>query len=1298
MPRIFDNITESLLPALQETLGLCERADFCVGYFNLRGWRQLHENIEKWHGGDGHCCRLLVGMQQMPQDQLRQAMSSVTSGDQIDQATAIALKKKLAQDFRDQLMVGIPTNADEEGLRRLAAQITAHKVVVKLFLRHPLHAKLYLLFRQDPLNPKIGYLGSSNLTLAGLSKQGELNVDVLDHDACDKLAKWFEDRWNDRFCMDISEELVEIINSSWARPEPLPPYHIYVKMAYHLSQEARAGLTEFRIPSDFGNKLFEFQKAAVKIAAHHLNKRGGVVIGDVVGLGKTLMATTLARIFEDDHGVETLIICPKNLVRMWENYRQEYRLRAKVLSITQVQRELPDLRRFRLVLIDESHNLRNREGRRYRAIAEYIAANDSRVILLSATPYNKTYLDLSNQLRLFIDEQKDIGIRPEKLLRELGETEFIRRHQCPVRSLAAFEKSEHADDWRDLMRLYLVRRTRSFIQENYAKLDPARSRKYLEFADGTRSYFPSRVPKTVRFKISDKDLNDQYARLFADDVVDAVNHLTLPRYGLGNYQQPTPQKPPTPDEAKVLADLSRAGTRLKGFCRTNLFKRLESSGHSFILSLERHILRNFICLHAIDKGLPLPIGTQDMGLLDASANDEDSDLWDPASDNDDNGSERDPLSSVRHLLTEADIRARAAEVYDAYAAHFRRRFKWLKPDLFNADLAEDLRRDAKALMKILKNAGGWDSARDAKLQALLDLLTKQHPTEKVLVFSQFADTVDYLSEQLKAKGIMALEGVTGDSDDPTTIAYRFSPVSNEKRDHVPRDKELRVVLATDVLSEGQNLQDCSVVVNFDLPWAIIRLIQRAGRVDRIGQQSDTILCYSFLPAEGVERIIRLRSRVRQRLRENAEVVGADEAFFEDQDDAQAVRDLFTEKAGILDGDEDAEVDLASYAYQIWKNAIDRDPELEKIIPAMPNVVYSTRPHPPRPDQPEGALVYLRTAEGNDALAWVDKRGNSVTESQFTILKVAECEPSIPAIPRHDDHHEMVAKGVKLIVETEKSVGGQLGRPSGARFRTYERLKAYAEEVKGTLFDLPELRHAIEDIYKFPLLQSATDTLNRQLKSGISNQALAELVTALRADARLCRVSEGVDGGEPQVICSLGLRCTAQVADDPDRGELGVFTLRFQKPRNQKFTEDDRAACTREGYIALSHVLREIGARCGLRLEVAAEDSGEGTFWQDYGVYVMGLLAFTGGIGNAVHIFGEALDQAGNLSTLLGLRMTTVGQWFKGVAPRLTACQSPNAAPPKRPGCFGDRKWLDRRTKRCRQCDFLNECSAAARPT
>ncbi len=927
MPRIFDNIERSLLPALAETLALADRADFCVGYFNLRGWKQIDEYVERWAGAPEQCCRLLVGMQRLPQEELRDALSIIKSDGAIDKQTAIRLKTKLAEEFRDQLTIGAPTNRDEAGLRRLAAQIRAKKVVVKLFLRHPLHAKLYLLFRPDPISPTVGYLGSSNLTFAGLCNQGELNVDVVDQDACNKLARWFDERWNDPWCLDISTELEQIIHESWAREVPPPPYHIYLKMAYHLSQEARAGLTEFRIPRDFGNTLFEFQKAAVKIAAHHLNKRKGVLIGDVVGLGKTLMATAVARIFEDDHDLETLILCPKNLVPMWEDHRTTYRLRGKVLSISRVAKELPKLRRYRLVLIDESHNLRNREGKRYRAIQEYIRENESRVILLSATPYNKTYIDLSNQLRLFIPEDQDVGIRPEAYIREITETEFIRKHQCSVRSLAAFEKSPHADDWRELMRLYLVRRTRSFIQDNYADTDPATGRKFLTFADGTRSYFPTRQPKTVKFKIDDGDPSDQYALLYSPAIVDAINHLNLPRYGLGNYERKEPHNPPTNAEQRILDDLSRAGKRLMGFCRTNLFKRLESSGQAFILSVERHILRNFVYLHAIDAGEPLPIGTQDAALLDARVVDSDSDLFD---DDDDNGADG-TRSVPATLRTEADFRRRAAEVYTEYVAH-PRRFRWLAPRRFQDQLAADLLDDAKLLLSVLNKCGPWNAERDEKLNRLCALITRTHPNEKVLVFSQFADTVDYLSAQLAGRGVRCVAPVTGDSEDPTKLAWRFSPDSNHKRSEVSPDAELNVLVATDVLSEGQNLQDAAIVVNFDLPWAIIRLIQRAGRVDRIGQKADTIRCYSFLPADGVERIIRLRARVRQRLHENAEVVGTDEAFFEDDRNDHAIRDLFTEKAGILDGDADTEVDLGSYAYQIWKNAIDADPTFAEIHP------------------------------------------------------------------------------------------------------------------------------------------------------------------------------------------------------------------------------------------------------------------------------------------------------------------------------------------------------------------------------
>jgi superfamily II DNA or RNA helicase len=1119
MPRIFDNIDQSLLPALRETLNLSDRADFCVGYFNLRGWKQIDEYVEHWTGGAGRCCRLLVGMQRLAQDQLRDALSIVHSEESIDNQTALRLKKKLAEEFRQQLMVGIPTNQDEAGLRRLAAQIRAKKVVVKLYLRHPLHAKLYLLFRPDPISPTVGYLGSSNLTFAGLSHQGELNVDVVDQDACQKLARWFEDRWEDHWCVDISEELAEIIDESWAREESVPPYHIYLKIAYHLSEEARHGLTEFRIPRDFGDMLFEFQVAAVKIAAHHLNRRGGVLIGDVVGLGKTLMATALARIFEDDHDLETLIICPKNLVDMWEDYRTRYRLRGKVLSISQAIKVLPKLRRYRLVLIDESHNLRNREGKRYRAIHEYIRENESKVVLLSATPYNKTYGDLGSQLRLFIAEDRDLGIRPEKLLTDLGETEFIRRHQCPVRSLAAFEKSEYADDWRDLMRLYLVRRTRSFIQDNYAETDPVNGRKFLTFADGTRSYFPTREPRTVKFKIDDRDPGDQYALLYSEPVVGAINGLTLPRYGLGNYIESRPHEPPTTAEASVIGDLSRAGKRLMGFCRTNLFKRLESSGQAFIQSVERHILRNFVYLHALDKNDPVPIGTQDASLLDSRFTDADDDLF---ADDDDDGR---TAANGSGLRTETDFRKRAAEIYAQYAGPLKKRFKWLRADRFQVQLAKDLRADVKLLFGVLGRCGEWLPDRDAKLSELHDLITRRHPGQKMLVFTQFADTVEYLATQLQARGVARLAGVTGDAENPTRFAWRFSPESNHRRGWIKPEEDLDILIATDVLSEGQNLQDGAIVVNYDLPWAIIRLIQRAGRVDRIGQKADSILCYSFLPADGVNRIIRLRERVRQRLRENAEVVGTDEAFFEDDCNDQTIRDLFTEKAGILDGDTDTEVDLGSYAFQIWKNAIDRDPGLQKVIPDLPNVVFSTKPHRPQKEQPEGVLVYVRTADDNDALSWVDMEGNSITESQFAILKAAECAPNTPALPRHDRHHDLVRQAAESIAKEEKAVGGQLGRPSGARFRTYERLKRYAEEVKGTLFDTQPLRRAIEDVYNYPLRQVAIDTLNRLLRSGVSDQTLAERVIELREEGRLCIVQEEEESREPRIICSLGLAQT-----------------------------------------------------------------------------------------------------------------------------------------------------------------------------
>ncbi|MFD3163924.1 helicase-related protein [Herpetosiphon sp. NSE202] len=1118
MPRIFDNIDLALVSALRDTLALAQRADFCVGYFNLRGWRQIDAVLDSWAGGEHNCCRVLVGMQPAPADVLRTGLS-LTPEPPVDQSKVLQLKQRVASDFRQQLMLGSPTNADEQGLRRLSHQLKTGKVVIKVFLRYPLHAKVYLLHRNDPINPIVGYLGSSNLTLAGLVKQGELNIDVLDADACIKLDHWFAERWDDRWCLDISAELAAIIDESWAREQPLKPYHLYLKMVYHLSQEARAGLAEFSLPPELQQQLFDFQVAAVKIAARHLKQRGGVIIGDVVGLGKTMMATALARMFEDSYGFSTLIVCPKHLETMWQHYVDTYGLRAKILPLSRVSeqtmQQIPA--RFRLVLIDESHNLRNREGKRYKALQTYIAQSDSKCILLSATPYNKSYLDLSAQLRLFIGEDTNLGLRPERIIRELGELAFRREFAGSFSSLAAFEKSSYPDDWRELMRRYLVRRTRSFIKANYAATD-ASGRRCLRFADGRISYFPERIPRTLRFAVHDDDPNDSYAKMMASSVVDTITNLTLPRYRLGSYLK---QQGVTlvADELDLIERLKRARLRLVGFCRTNLFKRLESGGPAFLQSLERHILRNFIVLHALEQREPLPLGTQAMDIL-GSPSDADVDLSTLPSYDDEFQT---PAETAEpRLWSEQHFRALAKQRYAEYRTRYHSRFKWIRSQLFNRQLQADLQDDSQALIAVLQACGAWNSAHDAKLAALIDLVQQQHPDQKLLIFTQFADTVAYLLDQLQAHGVRAVAGVVGGSPATTSIVNRFSPRSNGMAGRIEPADEIRVLVATDVLSEGQNLQDAHIIVNYDLPWAIIRLIQRAGRVDRIGQQADTIACYSFLPADGVERIIGLRSRVRQRLRQNAEVVGTDEAFFEDDDNDSLLHDLYSENAAVLEDEADTDVDLVSYAYQIWKNATDADPKLSQIIPNLPDVIYSTRQHQALNGSPNGVLIYMRSAEGNDSLAWINQQATSVTQSQLAILQAAACHPDTPALERHPQHHELVQAGIEYLVREEQHASGGLGRSSSARFRTYEQLKHYYDSVRGTLFEAPELARAIDEIYRFPLRQTATDTLNRQLRAGIRDQALAELVLALRDENRLCIIDENDETDEPRLICSLGL--------------------------------------------------------------------------------------------------------------------------------------------------------------------------------
>ena len=1124
MPRIFDNIQLQLVDGLRQVMDEAVACAFCVGYLNLRGWDQIADYVDRLAGGqEARACRLLVGMHRPPEEEMKLLYRVSREPSMLDGAARRALLQRFVQSFKEQIEFGAPTDAAERTLRQIARHLRQRKLYVKAFLKHPLHAKLYLVERGDNITPLIGFVGSSNLTLAGLSQQGELNVDVVEQDAAQKLLQWFNDRWNDPSAIDLSDLLTEIIETSWAREELVRPYLVYLKMAYHLCEEARQGERAFKMPKLFEGVLLDFQAAAVSLAVHTLYRRGGALLGDVVGLGKTLMATAVARILQEDADVNTLVICPPNLVPMWEWHLQQYQIMGRVLSFGKAISELPKMPRYRLLIIDESHNLRNREGKRYRAIRDYIDLNEPYVLLLTATPYNKEYADLANQIRLIVDEDADLKIRPERFFQQWvaqnkNDADFIATYRALPTSLRAFEQSPFPDDWRDLMRLFLVRRTRQFIMRHYAHYDTEKQRYYVKL-NGQPKYFPIRQPKRARIETRP---DDPYTRLFSTQVVAVIESLTLPRYGLANYLRAGADADANAPEKSLLDNLTRAGRRLIGFSRTNLFKRLESSGYSFLLSVERHIVRNLVTLYALENNLPIPIGVQDAALMDTAISDADAEFLPDAETDADTPAEQLPP----RLRTLDDYRACAERTYQNYRAN-EKRFYWLAPRFFTPELQQHLLEDAHALLEILNMAGEWNPDEDAKLDALHALLTRMHPDDKVLVFTQFADTALYLGEQLRTRGVNALAVAISGGEDPYTLARRFSPRSNNGLP--PNQTELRVLIATDVLSEGQNLQDAHIVVNYDLPWAIIRLIQRAGRVDRIGQTSDTIVVYSFLPADGVERIIRLRERLVERLQVNQEVIGTDEIFF-DEEGAAHLRDLYAEKVGVLDDDSrDEDIDLSSLALQVWNSASEAD---QKAARNLPNVISATRALPETADprlNPPGVITYLRFPDGTDALVQVDEQGNLVSQSLSAIFRNAACAPDTPPQPRAQNHHELVARCAEIIRHEQALLGGQLGTLRSLRRKLYERLQHYREQLKKqpNLFaatQLPTLERVIDLLYRYPLKRAAEDAIRRQLKLGINDESLIDMLARLAENNRLCEVSDTPTEPlrEPQIVCSMGL--------------------------------------------------------------------------------------------------------------------------------------------------------------------------------
>ncbi|KQX09285.1 NgoFVII family restriction endonuclease [Streptomyces sp. Root431] len=1100
MPNIFDNITADtrLGRALRESLRDFDTVDIATGYLDLRGWDSFADILSSKDRptlGTRPTARVLVGMvapsdSEQLLDLLQDQVQPPEYGADIhDRERALARRDQLVKHLRTQLMRGLATPAGQATLQTLKRQLRDGIVAMKIFTERPLHGKTYIF--HDPAKKhgsRWAYVGSSNLTGAGLHRNLELNIDVQDSDATEKLATWFDQRWDDRFSLSITEEIIDLISDSWADEEQPSPFEVYLKVCHSLAQDARDGMG-YVLPKSMSTLLLDYQESAVRTLARRIVRRGGTMLGDVVGLGKTLTAVATALMLQAAEDYSTLVLCPKNLVPMWNEHLEAYDINGRVVPYSMVDKVLPELKRFNLVICDESHNLRNNGTVAYEAIHQYIRANASKVLLLTATPYNLAFTDVANQIGLYIDEDDDLGIVPTAAI--LADPSLVAKVDGKINTLTAFRRSEEAEDWKRLMSDHLVRRTRSFIKRT-AKRElitgpdgVQTEREYLQFASGKKFHFPTRIATPLSHTFS---ADDPAALMEDDTTLDAIRDLVLPRYRLADYDNPKAKH--TEVDTKNLDDIRSGRGNVSGFVRIGLFKRLSSSGHSFVLSLQRQRARNELFVHAINNGLPIPLGS--FSDRQISIVDED-------------------------IEGDGDLHGSIATRYQALVDSLPAKTKWVNSPVFKSKLRTDLLRDNQTITGLLDRFGYWDSTRDSKINTLVDLLRNQHPGEKVLIFSEYVDTADYVANALTEAGIEHVGLASGDTDNPATIARRFAPESNKLpgQEHSDADAlaagPIDVLVATDILSEGQNLQDAHIVVNYDLPWAIIRVIQRAGRVDRVGQKSDTVHVY-LITHEKIEQQIQLRQRIKARLGASAEAFGSDEQFFGGEQEVRILDDFYNGRITDDTDDTEGEADAVSEAWLVWSNAQDKYPATAAKVLAMQDMVHSTREQYLHENQ-GSVTCYVATASGVDAFATATATATGVTEKLLTpleALRIFRSTPDTPTAPLRGDHFDREKALVQGPLKTETITAGNL---KGVRKWAWQRLG-------GTIFG-EKAADALGALHERPLTEHATMRLTQARRNRYSLDDLADLIAQLHAEDRL--VIKSTDTDTIKIVCSLGVQ-------------------------------------------------------------------------------------------------------------------------------------------------------------------------------
>ncbi len=935
--------------------------DALVGYFRASGYFRIRKFIQQTPR-----IRILVGINVDKLTYLanQQGLLFNPNSEQSQEEFFNEIKKNIQEAKYDKEV--------EDGMYQFIEDIVSGRIEMRIHPKQNIHAKIYI-FREEVYHPH-GYgsviTGSSNLTEAGLEKNFEFNVELRYDDDIQFATETFERLWAESVEIDITH--IEKIKTESYLNTDFTPYEVYLK--FLLEYFGKSIDFDPNSVSDLpkGYKKLSYQIDAVNDGYSKMMKHNGFFLSDVVGLGKTIVSALIAKKFFFANGFPmhrsyTLIIVPPALKEGWERTMTEFKLDNYKIITNGSLHKLKNPSLYDLVIVDEAHKFRSDTASMYNELQKLCktktlhadgSLHDKKVILVSATPLNNRPEDIANLVYLFQDS-KDSTLEEGNLQRFFREQIDKYKRAKDLKDIELISKEVKAIYEKIRVKVVeplTVRRTRTDLMENEA---------YRKDLEKQNVHFPDvKAPHKIYYQL-DTELEELYDKTIR--YLKGKEKGTLKYY---RYQAIKYLLPPKKDKYKK-ADL--ISIQLAGIMKTLLVKRIDSSFYAFKQSLKRYYQANKVMLDMFEKGV----------IYIA------------------------PNLKVNELLSEGREDELIRQIEEAQ--YTDPTIEVCTPEDFETIFIDGLKQDGQILKELVE---AWDKVTyDPKLDIFINeymkgkLFDKSINQEgKLVIFSESKETTKYLSDALRANGFNRVLTVQSDNRNDKMPALEANFDANYKGE---KKNDYNIVISTEVLAEGVNLHRANVIVNYDTPWNSTRLMQRIGRVNRIGSTAKEVHIFNFFPTAKVNNDIELEKKAKMKLFAFHAALGEDSQIYS--------TDESPESFGLFDKNVDEERD-EKLRYLMWLRQLkEENPDLIKRINKMP-----LRARVGRKSKliPMSTIVFIRNKR-RDAFTFIREDGSIEELTFLEAVKEFEARIEEKAIPLHDKHHEQVAKAIEVFSEKEE---------------------------------------------------------------------------------------------------------------------------------------------------------------------------------------------------------------------------------------------------------------------------------------